>query len=216
MKTIKSFGCSFVYGSDLIDSTDSDYSRFTWPGLIASNLDLEYYCTAQPGQGNFKIFCDILANSYANDQSIYLINWTWIDRYDYIDLHENWQTLRPSESLDVEKFYYRHLHSQLSDMIFSSSFIVAAAEHLQSLNCPYIMTYMDHNLLTTIDSNWHDPRYVEVLQQKLRKILVNFDGKNFLEWSSANNFAVSKSWHPLEAAHKAAADYWIPAVKKLL
>jgi len=75
---------------------------------------------------------------------------------------------------------------------------------------------MDYNLLTPVDPNWHDPKYLEVLQHKLSKILVNFDDKNFLDWSQKNNFEISSQWHPLEQAHSAAADYWLPAVKKLL
>jgi hypothetical protein len=224
MKTIKSFGCSFVYGSDLedanIEATDfvTGYvpSLLTWPALISQKLNLEYHCYALPGQGNFKIYTDILANSYANDGSIYLINWTWIDRFDYVDQEGYWKTLRPAQENHEQKFYYRHLHSQLCDTILTASYIVSAAEHLKSLNCPFIMTYMDHNLIVPIDPSWHDPRYLEVLQHKLRQILVDFDGKNFLDWSRENNFEVSSQWHPLESAHAAAAEYWLPAIRELL
>jgi hypothetical protein len=227
MKILKSFGCSFVFGNDLDEYYLESYHvpndgvqwhscESTWPALIAKKLNLEYQCYARPGQGNFKIFCDILSNSYKNDQSVYLINWTWIDRFDYVDNYESWKTLRPAESSDLEKFYYRNLHSQLCDMISTASYVVSAAEHLTSLNCPYIMTYMDYNLLTPINPDWHDPRYFEVLQEKLKKILVNFDGMNFLDWSRANKFPISDAWHPLKEAHAAAAEYWLPTVKKLL
>jgi hypothetical protein len=219
MKTIKSFGCSFIYGSELpgesFDEPGSP-SILSWPAVIAENLELNYECFASLGAGNFKIYCDILANSYQNDQSLYLINWTWIDRFDYVNQNEQWNTLRPAEDSQLEHFYYKNLHSQLCDMINSASYIVSAAEHLASLNCKFIMTYMDYNLLMPVNPLWQDPRYLEVLQKKLGKLLVNFDDKNFLDWSRDNNFAISKSWHPLEQAHSAAADYWLPAVKRLL
>jgi len=222
MTKLKSFGCSFIYGTDLEDSEIEDSeiegaaSKKTWPALISKKLNLSYQCYAGPGQGNFKIYTDILANSYTNDTAIYIINWTWIDRFDYVDQQEHWNTLRPADENQEQTFYYRHLHSQLSDMISSASYIVSAAEHLDSLNCQYIMTYMDHNLLTPINPNWHDPRYLEVLQQKLSKLLVNFEGLNFLDWSKKYQYPISKSWHPLEAAHQAAADYWLASVTKLL
>jgi hypothetical protein len=219
VKTLKSFGCSFIYGSELPGESYEEIhspSMFSWPALIAENLKITYECYASPGAGNFKIYCDILANSYVNDQSIYLINWTWIDRFDFINQNEIWQTLRPAENTELEKFYYRNFHSQLHDMISNSSYIVSAAEHLTSLNCPYIMTYMDNNLLVPIDPTWHDPRYLEVLQTKLKNTLVNFDGKNFLDWSREKKYKISDSWHPLEDAHQAAADYWLPAVQKFL
>jgi hypothetical protein len=224
MKTLKSFGCSFIYGSELGDSnfelanavTGFGPSFKTWPALISKQLNLNYECYALPGQGNFKIYTDILANSYANDQSVYLINWTWIDRFDYVDQQGYWKTLRPAQENHEQEFYYRHLHSQLCDTISTASYIVSTAEHLTSLNCPYIMTYMDNNLLTPIDPTWHDPRYLEVLQHKLKKILVDFDGSNFLDWSKHHHYPVSDTWHPLEQAHAAAAKYWLPAVEKLL
>jgi hypothetical protein len=224
MQTLKSFGCSFVYGTDLedpnIEITDSVTeflpSKKTWPALIANQLNLEYECYATPGQGNFKIYTDILANSYLNESSIFVINWTWIDRFDYVDQNGYWKTLRPAEENQEQIFYYRHLHSQLCDTISKASYIVSAAEHLNSLKCPYIMTYMDYNLLMPIDLNWHDPRYLEVLQSKLHKILLNFDGKNFLDWSNNHKHKISDTWHPLNSAHLAAADYWLPAVEKLL
>lgn len=224
MKKIKSFGCSFIYGSDLddanIEETDvvTGYvpSNLTWPAIIAKQLHVDYECFAMPGQGNFKIFSDILANSYSNESTVFLINWTWIDRFDFVDQNGYWKTLRPADNGIEEKFYYRHLHSQLCDMISSASYIVSASEHLKSLNCPFVMTYMDYNLTTPIDPTWHDPRYLEVLQEKLRTVLTSFDGKNFLDWSRSNNFKISTNWHPLEAAHQAAADYWLPAVKQLL
>jgi hypothetical protein len=219
MTKLKSFGCSFIFGSELRDiryDCTNNPSQLTWPALIANQLNLEYECWARPGQGNFKIYCDILANSYCNDGSIYIINWSWIDRFDYIDQAEQWNTLRPAQENQLQEFYYKNLHSQFQDTITNASWIVSAAEHLNSLGCPFIMTYMDYNLLTPINPNWHNPRYLEILQQKLSTILVNFNEVNFLDWSRSQGLEVSKNWHPLENAHRLAADYWQSAVRQLL
>jgi hypothetical protein len=218
MTKLKSFGCSFFYGTDLHDVDfpfPSDVSNSTWPALIAQQLGLDYTCYAWPGQGNFKIYCDILANSYGNDDSIYVINWTWMDRFDYVDTQERWQTLRPAQENATQEFYYRNLHSQLQDRIASASWIVSAAEHLTSLGCPFVMTYIDHDLIMPIDKSWHDPRYLEILQKKLSKILVNFEGMNFIDWSRKKSYPVSTGWHPLEAAHAAAAEFWLPHIQSL-
>jgi hypothetical protein len=216
MKTIKSFGCSFVYGTDLSDCSDHKYSQLTWPALIADHLGLEYQCFACPGQGNFKIYADILANSTPQESSVFVVNWTWIDRFDYIDHRESWQTLRPAEENSLQKFYYQNLHSQMQDMITDATYIIAAAEHLKELQIPSVMTYMDRLLFETVNPSWHNPKYVESLQRKLCSILIDFNGLNFLDWSRANKYAVSEHWHPLEDAHAAAAEFWLPAVKKLL
>jgi hypothetical protein len=216
MTKLKSFGCSFIFGSDLSDAGMLP-SKLTWPALIAKKLDLKYECYANPGQGNFKIYCDILANSDCSHDSVYIINWTWIDRFDYISsATEKWNTLRPAQENQLQDFYYRNLHSQLRDMIANASWIVSAAEHLTSLGCPFIMTYMDHNLLTPVDPNWHNPKYLEIIQQKLQKLLVNFNSLNFLDWSRQQGFDVSESWHPLEDAHAAAAEFWLSKIQSLV
>jgi hypothetical protein len=214
MTSLKSFGCSFVYGSDLSDCTNSTPSQLTWPALIAKQLNIDYECWARPGQGNFKIYCDILAHS--EPDSVCLVNWTWIDRVDYVDHHESWQTLRPADENALQKFYYKNMHSQIVDMISNASYIVLAAQHLQEQGIPYIMSCMDHLLFETVDPDWHNPKYMESLQHKLGNILINFDKLNFLDWSRQHNFPVSATWHPLESAHQAAADYWLPQIQSLV
>jgi len=215
VKTLKSFGCSFVYGSDLSDCTNRACSQLTWPALIAKRLNLNYCCLAQPGQGNFKIYCDILANSDTNEDSVFLINWTWIDRFDYIDSNECWQTLRPANENQLQKFYYQNLHSQMRDMIQNATYILAAADHLNDLKIPYIMTYMDDLLFETVNPAWHNPKYMLSLQHKMVTMLKKFQGLNFLEWANLNGFTVSERWHPLEEAHYNAADYWFPVINNL-
>lgn len=219
MTTLKSFGCSFIFGSELKDQ-DERYglkpSKFSWPALIADQLQINYECYALPGQGNFKILCDILENSADQEDSIFVINWTWIDRFDFINYQESWVSILPGDNDEISKFYYKNLHSQMRDLISNACYINSAIEHLESLGIPYIMTYMDHNLLTDIHPQWHNPKYLEVLQSKLNSKLQNFNGLNFLDWSRRENFAISKNWHPLDDAHAAAAKFWLPAVEKLL
>jgi len=67
-----------------------------------------------------------------------------------------------------------------------------------------------------LDQQWHCPNYVRVLQDQIIPHLKSFDGETFLEWSRRNNYAESNSWHPLEQAHTAAANWWLPTFKELL
>jgi len=221
---IKSFGCSFIYGSDLEDSEIEVIdpgigyfpSKLTWPALLATRLGLDYECYAIPGQGNFKILCDIVSQGSLDDKSLMLINWTWIDRYDYLDDREQWNTLRPSENSELEKFYYRNLHSQYQDLLKSIYYINTAIDFLNEKNYPFVMSFMDNNLLTPINPDWHDPRCLEVIQTKISKHLTTFEGMNFLDWSQHCGFSISKTWHPLEEAHVGAADYMFGLVKHKL
>jgi hypothetical protein len=66
-----------------------------------------------------------------------------------------------------------------------------------------------------LDQRWHAPDYVQVLQNKICQHLQDFDGQTFLEWSRGRGFAESPGWHPLEAAHVAAADHWLHRVSAL-
>ena len=56
---LKSFGCSFIWGSDLPDDgrnlPRATASRLTWPALLAQDLEYEYECHARPGAGNLQI-----------------------------------------------------------------------------------------------------------------------------------------------------------------
>ena len=54
---------------------------------------------------------------------------------------------------------------------------------------------------------WSDPE--EVYSQ-----MAKFDNMDFLSWSRKNKYPISDSWHPLEEAHLAAADYMIKVFDK--
>lgn len=220
---LKSFGCSFIYGSDLSDCVPpaqpydiDEPSQSTWPALIADQLGLVYECFAKPGCGNLRILSSIISEANLNDPAVFVINWTWIDRFDYVNQYEEWQTLLPNQSSTESMFYYKHFYSQIKDMLTSVYNVSTAIDFLRYRDIPFLMCYMDHNLLTPIDLNWHDPRYLEIMQEKIRHHLSDFDGKNFLDWSADQSFEISESWHPLERAHAAAANYMMPAIDAIL
>ena len=204
---IVSCGDSFFYGSDL-SSTEK-----TWPALIAQQLSAEYYCQAAPGVGNSQILQQIIQGHHDHgDTAIYLINWTWIDRFDYVSTtDEKWHTVRPSlDNPELDSFYYRNFHSELADKFHNLVYVSQAQNILK--NSRYMMTYMDHLLL---DQTWHAPDYVTYLQYQVRNQLKNFQGKNFLEWSKEQKYPISEKWHPLEQAHAHAATYWLPYIQSL-
>lgn len=218
---LKSFGCSFTYGTDLSDCFGpmpglEDPSKLTWPALTAANLRLPYECYAWPGIGNFKILCDVINQATLDDPAIFVINWTWIDRFDFVNDLEHWDTVRPGQNCKRSNIYYRHFHSHFKDMIDSVYNINTAATFLLDQRIPFVMTCMDYNILATVDPNWHDPKYLSAIQKRIKTYLVSFDGKNFLDWSREKAFPISNKWHPLEEAHAAAADYLSPVIDAIL
>jgi hypothetical protein len=206
---LSGYGCSFIYGSELSSSAD------TWPALLSRDIGHEYCCRAQAGVGNLQIMEQILCSG--RDDDILIINWTWIDRFDFVDCAtERWETLRPALDHDHADYYFKNLHSQYKDVLTNLCYIDIALGFLLSNNKKFIMTYMDDLILEEILPTWHNPAAVSYLQQKISPHLSSFDGMNFLDWSRSKGFDISNSWHPLEQAHQAAAEYMLPTVRGLL
>lgn len=208
---IKSFGCSFFYGSELSDCPGNsifDPSQLTWPALVAKHKQIEYQCYARPGKGNLFIANRIMEQPPSDD--IFLINWTWIDRFDYVNAaNELWEVLRPGESGDLEKFYFRHLHSEYRDVLTNLGYIKLALDYLLDNKIKFVMTYMDYLLFTPMTLPMHQPSPVNYLQKQIKPYVTDFSGKNFLDWAKDNNYHISSKLHPLEEAHLGASQYMI-------
>lgn len=216
---LKSFGCSFTFGTDLPDaSTDRMYffsSQLVWPALIAKKFGYYYKSYAWPGAGNLQILESLLNNIKNDNTDIYVINWTWIDRFDYvssspisnqasISLGSRWKTLRPTDINPVTEIYYKNLHSEYQDKLSSLIYIKTAIDVLRTRNCKFIMTYIDDLIFC---KKWNITPFMVELMEEVRPFLSQFQNQNFLEWSKKNQFPISDALHPLEDAHRAAADF---------
>jgi len=214
---LKSFGCSFIFGSDLPDQEDQTPSQLTWPALLAQHCGYDYKCCAMGGIGNLQILERVL-NQIAGDRDyssdFFVISWTWIDRFDYHapdTAAENitewrWSVVRPSDTDRVSKNYYRDLHSEYRDKLSSLSYMKLVIDALNQKGIRFIMTYLDPLLF---GQDWNVTPAVLYLQSYVKPYMTLFDGETFLEWSRSHGHAESTAWHPLTAAHTAAADHMI-------
>ena len=210
---LKSFGCSFIFGTDLRDCLADDRwqpSRKTWPALIADNFGWEYISFARPGAGNLQILEKLLCEIQHDQPAVYVIGWTYIDRFDYVNDKAvtplpgaSWSTVMPTDQGAVADCYWRNFHAEYSDKLKSLIYIQTAIDLLTKNHCSFIMTYADPLVLC---NRWHTSRASSILMAKIRGYMKEFDGKTFLDWSRSRGFAVSQLAHPLEAAHRAAAD----------
>jgi hypothetical protein len=214
---LKSFGCSFIFGSELADNRAAEIrgekralaSQLTWPAHLAQHLGRSYSCYARPGSGNLQILERTLNQSVVSDSSdLFVIGWTWIDRFDYYDANYDptekttpWSTIMPIDETDLAKVYYRDLHSEYCDKFTGLSYIKLAIDTLAQKNIPFIMTYMDDLLF---DQRWHVTPSVTDLQNYIKPYMTTFDNQTFLEWSRSNGYPETAAWHPLEPAHRAA------------
>jgi hypothetical protein len=214
---IKSFGCSFIYGSDLIlTNKENNCNGFspllhnTWPSLVADHYQFEFENYAWPGIGNLRILEQILTQAELSDPAVFIISWTWLDRFDFIEpLTEQWETLRPDGDTQLHKIYYKQVYNQYHTMLTNASYIATAINVLNIKQIPFCMTVMDTTLFDPIDPGWQDPYALRALQTLIKPHIHWFDDQDFLSWSRANNYPISEAWHPLEEAHVAAADYMI-------
>ena len=206
---IKSFGCSFIFGSELADdgrhTPFATPSKLTWPALFAVDIGYNYNCYARPGAGNLQIMERALSHAATNESALYIIGWTWIDRFDYTNpANDKWATLRPTDTTDTANVYYRDLHSEYRDKLSTLVYIRLVIDTLIQKKYPFIMTYMDELMF---DKRWHTTPAVTDLQDYIQPYMTTFEGKSFLHWSLDQGFAISDKLHPLEHAHAAAAKY---------
>lgn len=193
---LKSFGCSFVWGSEMADA-QTQPSVHTWPALWASHLNLPYECFARPGCGNLEIAENILNQVTNAEPALFVINWTYIDRFDYY--YDRWETIRPDATDSHAKFYYKHLHGQYKDKLTTLMQIRLCIDTLQQAGHAFVMTYMDDLIFET---EWHCSPAILALQQSVRPHLKTFDGHNMLNYVQALNHPLTSRSHPLEAAHQ--------------
>ncbi len=79
-------GDSFVYGHELSDSYPyrDDYSKKTFPALLAKNINLDYDCTAYAGYSNASIARRVMTRcSQINEKKIVFVLWTFPSRYEF-------------------------------------------------------------------------------------------------------------------------------------
>jgi len=232
MKKIIGFGDSFVFGSEQKNNFDGSLG---WIGRAAKNLRCEYNTLARPGCGNDYIAQQIYRwfSSNTNDNTLAVINWTWISRWDYYIVdHDIWITLGPTcvpellqnlvtytQAEDMIAFYRTRVNAGILWNKFRNlQTICAVQSYLKQKNITSIQTYMDYNLFDM--AREHDaltPDYINELQKLIYSEMQLFEGKNFVDWSKHHGFTVTDpGLHPTEDAHIAAAALWQDQYAKAL
>ena len=207
-----------MFGTNLSDDGRTGgyatFSRLTWAAHLSRRLSMCYHCYAKPGSGNLRILEQVLTHAATNEQDFFVIGWSWIDRFDYRDIStETWRTILPVETDERAEFYYRNFHSEYADKLKTLTYIRTAVDVLEQKSIPFLMTYMDPLMF---DRTCHTTPAVTDAQDRILPYMTCFDGDTFLNWSKQNGYEISSTSHPLEPAHRAAADIILPVAKKIL
>lgn len=208
---LKSFGCSFIFGTDLHDDSrlapKATPSNYTWPALLAKKHDWDYTCYARPGAGNLEITERLLSQLTDVEPAVYVIGWTWIDRFSYTGDNDSWwrspwRTVMPIDSDSAAETYYKYYHSEMRDKLTTLINVRTAIDSLKASGNKFIMTYMDDLMF---DTRWNTTPAISALQGYCEPYMTQFESKSFLEYSKEKGFEISQTQHPLEAAHESAA-----------
>ena len=185
-----------------------NFSNLTWPARLSRELNLKYECYARPGCGNFFIANQCLDQLTTKEPALYVVNWSFIDRFEFVDqdyTDSRWETLRPgSNNHPHGNFYYRNLHSELSDKLHSLQLIKLVTLELLAAGQPFIMTYMD-NLV--FDQRWHTTPAMITQQEFVKPLMLHWqtDQQELINWSLwavEQGHVVTASNHLLESGHE--------------
>lgn len=213
---LKSFGCSFIFGTDLpsprslhnldLSVTYLKPSELTWPALLAEKHKWDYSCHARPGAGNLEIAERVLSQLADPEPAVYVIGWTWIDRFNYTADYNsywdsNWRSVTPTDSDLAANTYYRHFHSELRDKLTTLINVRVVIDALKASGNPFVMTYIDDLMF---DQQWNTTPAIMSLQNYCQPFMTQFENKSFLEYSKEKGFEFSPTLHPLKDAHQSA------------
>ena len=198
---------------NLYKSPNACYSKNTWSALLAEHLKLAYICHAKPGCSNETILRKLIQyipNISSND--FVVINWTYIDRWDFVDptalpIDTQWTTITPTNKnkSSFEKFYFKYIQSELLYKWESLRNILLAIKVLKEKNIKFLMTCNDKLIL---DQTYHAPSYIKNIQAEIVDYIIWFEELGFDDWCTKHKFPRGKeNNHPLEEAHIAAFEY---------
>lgn len=178
-------------------------SKLTWPAILAKHRGIKYQSFARPAVGNAYIAEQILNQCADTDPAVFVINWTFIDRFDYGD-NEARYTILPGHDDEKTKIYYQNFHSEYRDKFNTLSMIKLCIDTMLQRNIPFVMTYIDELMF---DQQWHTSPAIVMLQDYIKPYCTNFDNKNFVQYAQDLGHPTTSAGHLLETGHQACFEY---------
>ena len=212
-------GDSFTRGDELADcppqtEIDDCASSFTWPALLAKSLDATYHSCSLGGAGNqwisWQVACRI------KQDTLYIVNWSWFERFDYVDIETDlWTTTHPQHEDKLDHYFYRNIDSDIWNLHRNLQQMHSTISLLKQNNIDFVITCIDPHYSanfdnmrppgSTVSTEWNSA--ISNLQEQVVPYIVDFEGMSFLEWSKHKQYPIGPNGHPLEKAHIEAAKY---------
>ena len=222
---VVAFGDSFTRGDELADCLTNSriaphhtHSLSTWPALIAKELGIEYDCLTIGGRGNqwisWQVAAQIKQDTLCIEDTLCILNWSWFERFDYIDIETNqWAVTHPRHNDKLNHYFYKHVDHEQWNLHRNLQQIHSTISLLKQNNVNFIMTCLDthysltYNDMQSLGSNTVWTNAILSLQEQVVPHIVDFEDMSFLEWSKHKSFELGPNGHPLEKAHAEAAKY---------
>ena len=163
--------------------------------LVANHYGLTWKTFAKAGQGNFYILHTIIKNIKNADYKLALINWSSINRKDYINTFGNWQINAFTDALQI-----KDTHFSLEDQILfeNLNYILSAQMVLEGHSIPYCMWWGINSLGDT--KNVKCLEMIEIIKSK--KTFYNFEYSSFEHAKKINQLSDYDGKHPNQEAHR--------------
>ena len=172
-------GDSHVWGSELADSPHggvNGYSRKTFSALLFDT----YNCVAYPGIGNKEIAQRVMNacdhNIRCNSDNVVIVCWSWPSRDNQLDSDEH---------------------------------ILKLQNYLLANKIPYIFTCVDNCIITNNSEILWENWYLfpaGKLDKYGNKTDETLSARGFYQWAVENKYSIGPDGHPLEDAHRDAAE----------
>ncbi len=216
IQKVIAIGDSFLAGAEL------GSPNLTWPALFARDLNLDYQCLARSGHSIQFVLRNLLESLHKETvPCFYVLHWPSALRFEYVNRqNDTWVQINPNSILFgndrseiVKKIYYQDVNSLLGDKWKALSTIFSAILALKQTSHSYAMSTVDNFLF---DTEFHNPLYIEYLQNQCRSEIKDFEGLPFHFWAAKNNFLIGPNGHPLEQAHQAAFEITKPLYQQII
>ena len=211
-------GDSFIWGSELTDCRN-DYSKQTFPALLARQSNMEYVCAAYPGNANNAISrMAIDAVSKIEGDKFLLVEWTYPQRAEF-RINNEWVSIN-SWHINAKEFsesYFKYAgNSEYYEIYSVLKEIVFLQQYCMINKIPYMFMTADNHF-------FQHENYIRRSDTELENLFNQINWGNwfwfgsgtqkneigasigFCQWVIKNKYKVGVQLHPLEEAHKAAA-----------
>lgn len=216
-------GDSFIWGSELKDSPHggpNGYSHNTFSALLASRHNMDYVCAAYPGNSNNAISrMSINALNEISDTKFLLVQWTYPQRaeFRFDNKWENinsWHTVQKDFSQQYFNYVgnneYYEIYSTLKEIVFLQNYCLVN-------KIPYMFLTADNHFYYHENYNRNNDASVNNLYNQIdwnrwyffpkgEKSNETKSPRGFYQWAIENKYVVGPQQHPLEHAHRDAAD----------